>query len=116
MPNDIFGRNLGLIKGETTCRQLKGILSNIANLPKEIMLRYCDITLYIDIMYLNTIPLFMSISRNVKFITCTALNNRKEKTLMNTITEINSIYQKRGICITLILSDGGFECCHREIS
>jgi hypothetical protein len=64
----IFGRDIGSLKGKTTRRTLAGIRANIINIPKEIMEQYRSITLCIDIMFVNKIPFFMSISRNIRFI------------------------------------------------
>jgi hypothetical protein len=108
----IFGRDIGSIKGKTTRRQLKGILRavNNHNIPKSIMEHYRDLTLCIDIMFVNKIPFFMSISRNIRFITGEVLNNRKQPTLTKALQRIHGIYSKCAFRITFILGDSEFEC------
>jgi hypothetical protein len=72
----IFGRDIGSIKEKTTRRKLEGIRGNIANISKEITEQYHQvITLCIDIMFVNKIPIFLTISRNIRFITATVLEN-----------------------------------------
>jgi hypothetical protein len=107
----IFGRDLGSIQGKTTRRKLKAVISAAANnLPKEIMLHYRDITLCIDIMFVNKIPFFLSISRNIRFITAEVLDNRKHATLVAALQRIHGIYRKRGFCIINIVGNSEFEC------
>jgi hypothetical protein len=61
-------------------------------------------------MFVNKIPFLLTISRNVRFITDTALNNRTEKSIVAALKEIHGIYRKRGFRITNVLGDGEFEC------
>jgi hypothetical protein len=49
----ILGRDVGSMKGKTTRSTLPGIRANLANIPKAIMAQYRDITLCIDIMFVN---------------------------------------------------------------
>jgi hypothetical protein len=93
----IFGRNIGSIKGKTTRRKLQGILGAVSNnLPKESMLHYPDITLCIHIRFVSTIPFFLSISRNIRFVTAEVLNNRKQASLIKALQQIHYIYHKCG--------------------
>jgi hypothetical protein len=103
----IFGRDVASLKGKITRRQLQGVLAAVANnLPKQLMENYRDITLCIDIMFVNRIPFFLSISKNIRFITAEVLDNRKLGSLVNALRRINGIYRKRGFRITNIFGDG----------
>jgi hypothetical protein len=58
----IFGQDVASLKGKITRQQLQTVLGAVAsNLPKEIMQHYRDITLCVDIMFVNRIPFFMLI-------------------------------------------------------
>jgi hypothetical protein len=54
--DDIYGKNLGTIKGKTVRREVK--LSAVSNneVPAEILPRYHDVTLSVDIMFVNSLP------------------------------------------------------------
>jgi hypothetical protein len=106
----ILGRDLGSIKGKTTHRKLERVPGNKMHLPKEILQQYQAITLCSEIIFINKIPFLLSISRNITFITGTALNNRKAKSIISALKEIHGIYRKRGFRITNVLGDGEFEC------
>jgi hypothetical protein len=81
------------------------------------MAHYRDVTLSIDIMFVNKIPLFLSISRNIRFITAEVLHNRKQETLIKALCRIHGIYRKRGFWITnIILGDSEFECIRGAVS
>jgi hypothetical protein len=73
------------------------------------MEHYLDITLCIDIMFVNCIPFFLSISRKIRFITAEVLDNRKEGSLVKALQRIYGIHRKRGFRISTILGDSEFE-------
>jgi hypothetical protein len=106
----IFGRDVGPMKGKTTRSTLPGIRANLANILKAIMAQYCDITLCIDIMFVNKIPFFLSISRDIRFITAAVLPNRQAPSLIKALKDINGVYRQLGFRITVILGDSEFEC------
>ncbi len=113
----IFGRDVNSLKGKTTKQQLKAIIGAVANnLPRTIMENYREITLCIDIMFVNNIPFFMSISKHIRFLTCELLENRKAPSLIQALQRIYGIYRKRGFKITNILGDGEFECTRGAVA
>jgi hypothetical protein len=114
---DIFGRDVDSLKGKITKQQLEAVLGAVANnLPRTIMATYREITLCIDIMFVNQIPFLMSISKHIRFITCEVLENRKAPTLIQALKRIHGIYRKRGFVITNILGDGEFECTRGAVA
>jgi len=55
--------------------------------------RYRDITLCADVvMYVNAIPMLVSISRNVRFATVEALANRRSSTFEKSLRTIKALY------------------------
>jgi len=65
---DIFGPNLGSIKGKTTCTMQEHVQLNFKDLPREIMEKHSDVTLEIDVMFINSIPFMITMSRNIHFV------------------------------------------------
>jgi len=53
---DIFGPNLESVKGKTTHTMQEHVQVNLDDLPKEIMEKHSDVTLAIDVMFINRIP------------------------------------------------------------
>ncbi len=106
---DIFGPNLGSLKGKTVRRTTEHVRTGHVNIPISIMERYRDVTIAGDVMFVNRIPFFMSISRHIKFGTAEMITTQKATTLMTAIKHVKSAYLQRGFKITHILLDGQFE-------
>jgi hypothetical protein len=70
---DIFGPNLGSLKGKTSMSKGIHAMSAQQGVPRGIMERYRHVTICADIMFVNQIPFFVTISRNIKFGTIEAL-------------------------------------------
>jgi hypothetical protein len=76
MAEDIFGTNLGSLKGKTTRGCPTHVEVHQPNpIPITIMDKYNEVTLEIDVMLINNIPFFTSISRHIKFGTAEILIN-----------------------------------------
>ena len=69
---------------------------------------YGEVALCVDLMYVNKIPLLVTLSRNVKFRTVEAVMDRKEATLLKSIANVATLYRKAGFKVTTALMDGEF--------
>jgi len=67
-------------------------------------------------MKVNKIPFFTSISRNIKFLTTEFISDMKDKTLIESIKQIQATYAKGGFTIITILADGQFESLRSKIA
>ena len=93
---DIFGPNLGSLKGKTVHRPNPHVKTGTAGVPMEILSIHRDITLAIDIMFINKIQFLATTSRNLKFGTVEALNNRQIPTIINKLKSIIKLYEHHG--------------------
>ena len=105
----IFGPNLGSLKGKTVRTMPQHVLDNIDPVPPEILDTFGSVTLRIDIMFINKIPFFISISRHIKFITVEVLPNRRISTVVKKLQDIVNLYRSRGFNISTIMADHEFE-------
>jgi hypothetical protein len=80
---DIFGPNLGSLKGKTVRRPNPHVAMGVDPKPREILNIYRDVTIAIDITLLNKVPFFITVSRSIKFGTVEVLLNRQVKTVKN---------------------------------
>ncbi|GAX21402.1 hypothetical protein FisN_28Lu124 [Fistulifera solaris] len=85
-------------------------------IPLPIMERYKNVTLCGDVMFVNKIPFFVSISRAIKFGTAEFLLNRSAKNLFAAIEDVHRRYIQRGFRIREILMDGEFEPLRGDIA
>ena len=71
-----YGKDIHALKGKTTRSKPKQVVIDYMEIPKNILESNKNITLSIDIMYVNKIPFVTTISRNVKFTTVEAIQKR----------------------------------------
>ena len=105
----IFGPPLGALKGKTVRTTPAQVNANIDPVPTEILSHHCKLTLLIDIMFVNKVPFFVTMSRDLKFITVDPIPNRQVNTVAKSLATTISLYKSRGFKITSILADYEFE-------
>ena len=71
---DILGPNLGSLKGKTARHPNEHVPGWTEAVPHEIMSLHKNVTLCIDIMFINKITFLVTISHNLKFRTVEALD------------------------------------------
>jgi hypothetical protein len=67
-------------------------------------------------MYVNGIPMLVTVSRNIRFATVEALPNHNIKTLVNAIKNVVTVYRRASFIITMTLMDGEFEPMRGDLS
>ena len=105
----IFGPNLGSLKDKMVRWKPRPVKVHIANIPATIMARYRWVTLAADVMYVNKIPFFISIARDIKFSTAQKLDSQKAPMLLDAVKKIQQVYHRWGFEIAHLLMDGQFE-------
>jgi hypothetical protein len=113
---DILGTNLGSLKGKTVRGATEHVRNDQVNIPINIMRCYKDVTIACDIMFVNKLPFFMTISRHIKFGTAKMIKSAKSATLIAAIKQVRGAYLKRGFNITHILADGQFEPLRGDVA
>jgi hypothetical protein len=90
-------------------------MADYVQIPKEIMSLNRNVTLAIDIMFINGLPFMVSISRKIKFTTVEYLLGRKHDHLVKSIRKIINLYRKRGFTVDTALMDREFECLRADL-
>ena len=67
MAEDIYDANVSIIKGKTVRRQTEHVREDVNLVPSDVLKKYEDISLSIDIYHINGIKFFRSISRHLMF-------------------------------------------------
>ena len=80
-----------------------------AGVPIRILKHHQQVTIAIEIMFINAIPLFITISQNLHFGTVDVLPNRQEATIKNKLWAVIHLYEQRGFRLTSIMADPEFE-------
>ena len=108
MANKLFRPNIGAMKGKTTRRGPPIIDSPVSVDTTSILEHYREVTLCVDLMYVNEVPLLVALSHNIKFGTMEAVADQKEVTLLGCIKGVLSLYRKARFKVTVALMDGEF--------
>jgi len=106
----IFGPDVGSLKGKTIRKKNVHVDMSKINISKELLSKYMDVVLAVDIMFVNKIPYLVSISQHMKFIIVEMIKNQKQATLVVALKQIISTYQKVGFKVMDVLADNQFEC------
>ena len=87
------------------CSQL---VTDYVEIPPSVLEKNKHVNLSIDIMYVNRIPFVTTFSRNIKFTTVKAIQNRTKAQLVQSIKNVLPIYTQRGLQVDNALLDGEF--------
>ena len=108
---DILGPNLGSLKGKMTRKTTERVtLNSLDNLPNELLSEYGNVTISVDIMYINKIPFMMTTSHTIHFGTAEMIKNETKSTIIKSLQQIIYTYHRHGFKIKHILGDRQFEC------
>ena len=83
-------------------------MSDYVAVPHAIFEENRNVTLSVDVMFVNRIPFLTLISRNIKFTTAETLHNRTTSQLVQCVTNVKAPYTKRGFNVTTSLMDRDF--------
>lgn len=81
----------------------------VDGLPSEVIRIRDNITIAIDIMFVNKVPFFITVSRALKFGTIESIPNRRVSTIKDCLNKVITLYSARGLKVTTILADHEFE-------
>ena len=96
---EIFKHFLNVRKSEPRVR------SDIDVLPLSIKESYIKFTPCSDIMYVNGIQFFITISRHIQFGSVARIKDAAKETLIDCIQQVQKCYSKRGFTIQTINMD-----------
>jgi Reverse transcriptase (RNA-dependent DNA polymerase) len=106
---DIFGTNLGSLKGKTPRSASTPVDETVTAVPPAIMERCKEIVLAVDLMFINKVPLLVTISHNLKFGTVAHLKNKSKGQILEGIRQTKNLYNSRGFTIVECRGDYEFE-------
>ena len=106
--NKIYGRDIHSLKGKTTSTQPTRLVTDYVEIPPSVLEKNKHVNISIDIMYVNRIPFMATISRNIKFTTVEAIQNRTKAQLVQLIKNVLPIYTQKVFQVDNALLDGDF--------
>ena len=92
----INGPIVQMLKGKTIRTKPSTIVTDYVAVPHTIFEDNRNVTLSVDMMFVNQIPFLTSICRHLKFTTAETLHNRTTSQLVQCVTNLKSQYKKEG--------------------
>jgi hypothetical protein len=106
---DIFGPNMGSLKGKTGRRKNMHVPSLVADVPCNIVKMHRDVTLCFDIMFVNKIAFLVTVSRNLRFGTTERLLSRNPGVAGKALVTVLKFHRQQGFRVKECHGDGEFE-------
>ena len=111
----IFGVDIGALKGKSTRATPPPVKSNAVPVPPALFKQHQRVVIAADIMYVNGIAFFVSISHKIRFASAEAIANREKQTLWASVRAIFGRYKARGFIVTELRMDKEFECLSTDV-
>jgi hypothetical protein len=102
----ILGKNIAALKGKTARSKTHPVARDYVKVPKELLKLHKEVFLTTDIFFVNNIPFFLTLSRNICF---TAVNHLADRTVPQIFKAFKEMYQyflQCGFHITTVHADG----------
>ena len=109
MAEDIFGKDVGALKGKTTRQQPGAVIDDSVYIPEEIYTKHPNIKLEIDVMYINGIATLTGIDATVFNRNFEPLKARTVPELLRALDTFLRYYNKAGYTIAQIECDNEFK-------
>ena len=92
----IWGKSIPSLKGKTTRKTPEHVPSDVVAVPTEIRELHRNVTMSIDVFFVNKIPFFITLSQNICFTTVTHLANQKLQPSLQHSSRFSCIICKKG--------------------
>ena len=107
--HDIFGDDIGTLKGKSVRRPSPIIKNDNIEIPPEIKQQHKQIDLHIDIMYVNSLPMLTGINDPIMHRSLIPLENRTETEIYHALDVILRFVNDAGHYVKVINCDGEFK-------
>jgi hypothetical protein len=105
----VYGKNIAALKGKTTKTSPNPVVTDYVEVPPGIMEANSKVVLTADVFFVNKLPFFMSISRDIAFTTAEHITRRTKSVLLRSVLKVKAIYNNRNFQVTTALMDNEFE-------
>ena len=85
------------------------VVAPITSIPKQLLKEYKNVTLCVDIMFVNNIKLLLTVSQHIDFVTAQYVPSKKYSGYDKANKLICNMYPARGFMVTVILADPEFK-------
>jgi len=113
---DIFGPDCSHLKGTSTHPHPPRVRSpDVTEIPRALCTKISPLTLYLDIMYVNGMPMLTTVDSRVKYRSLVPLKNHTAKSLYNSLDSVLRRYNRTTIYVTSIDSNIEFKTLFEDV-
>ena len=109
LATQIFGADIGCLKGKSTRKKPIIARNNMIELPSELQNRTFKVIMYIDIITINTCKFITTITSELNYRTIHYIKTSNTKEIIKGITEAMTLYKNTPFIITEIHCDNEFK-------
>ena len=113
---DILVPSMDSLKGKMVRWGEEHVCSDVSPIPHDILSLYCDITLCMDIMFVNKLAFLVTTSHHIKFGMIELLTNPQEDTVGKSVLNVMSLYGSCGFLVYMVHADGEFKALHGQLA
>ena len=107
--NRIFGPPPEGVRGRTVRTTPDSVVVDHVEIPRAILERHQRVILAIDVMFVNSVPFLVTVSRGLNLLTTEYTPSRTAKQLAAGIRRVMDVYSRGGFVVGTILADNEFE-------
>ena len=104
----VYGRNVHTVKGKTTRQTHQHVDSRLIPVPPEILNTRRDVTLCVDLFFVDGLVFLLSTSRYLRKISIEALDSRRLQLILPALRTIINQYNSRGFRVRSMHADNEF--------
>ena len=105
----LFDPDLATIRGKTVWRKPTRVVTDYVDIPRALININQQVTLAVDVMFVNLVLFLVSVSRTINLITIEHAPKRTATKLGNLIQQILQVYARAGFTVRTVLMDIEFE-------
>ena len=104
-----FGPNIGCLKDKTTQQKAETIQNYFIEIPRELILRHEEVTLFMDILYINRMSFLTTISEHIHYCTIKLVKKTTANNYRNVLDKVFWINNSAGFYIKKIWCNNEFK-------
>jgi len=113
---DLFGPDVGCLKGKTTWQAPHRVPETLVAIPSSVLEQYQEVTLSVDVMFVNRLLIFITMSHHLRFGTAKLVSNQQPSTFTRCMQHVATVYQQCGFAMKMVLANGEFEPVHDPLA